>query len=517
MQNDDLNELKEQFSMDDLDSWTTTTGLVQSAISFIEENMPQYTAHVFYHQKELHEYREIDREGLASFPDDSLFIGCLSMISESMPIEQVFTDFQINDPLIEHLLRDVYSGRLIIPIVHRFEFLAFIVLCTNAESSGDHLSAGSIDFLRRFTSRLRVNLYAASVADQRQRDLIRIAQFPLELQKRSSLEDVYSGLLEDLLKEIEFDSGVCYAYESAADMLVPFAEYQLGQKAVSLKTGKGISGQVFESGKALFVPDRKKHPSLSLVEEESFIDGSFISVPFGNNKVKLGVITLIRNPKNVLSFGVENRYMLEIAAAFTASEITNRQLFVKLDESNFNVVNSLTKALEAKDSYTEGHSARVTKYSALIAQNLGCSQAKIHQIRYGAMLHDIGKIGISDAIIHKKTSLTDEEFRQIKEHTEIGYNIVNNNPFFSDVKNFIRYHHETINGTGYYGKKIGEYPEEAMIISAADIYDALTSDRPYRKALSTEEALNEMKKQIGVHFTSRIYDALAALFLPACK
>ena len=133
------------------------------------------------------------------------------------------------------------------------------------------------------------------------------------------------------------------------------------------------------------------------------------------------------------------------------------------------------------------------------------------------MLHDIGKISISNAIKQKKTSLTDEEFRQIKEHTEIGYNIVNNNPFFSDVKNFIRYHHETINGTGYYGKKIGEYPEEAMIISAADIYDALTSDRPYRKALSTEEALNEMKKQIGVHFTSRIYDALAALFLPACK
>lgn len=512
MKNDDFIELKEQFSMDSLDSWTTTTGLVQSAIAFIEKNMPEYTAHIFYHQKESHEYREIDREGLASIPDDSIFIGCLSMVTEPIPLEKMFIDYQIEDPLIAQLLQNVYCGRFIIPVVHGFEFLAFILICSRRQDGVAGLPAKSGDFLKRFTSRLQVNLYAAAVADQRQRDLIKIAQFPLELQKRTSLDDVYSGLLADLLKEIEFDSGVCYAYEGATDTLIPFGEYGLSEDAAPLKNGQGISGQVFESGKPLFVPDRKEHPSLSLVKEEKFIDGSFICAPFGNSKVRLGVITLVRKQDNPSPFGVEHRYMLEIAAAFTASEITNRQLFARLDESNFNVVHSLAKALEAKDSYTEGHSSRVTKYSIQIAEILGCSPAKIHQIRYGAMLHDIGKIGISDAIIHKETSLTDEEFSEIKEHTEIGYNIVNHNPFFNDVKNYIRYHHETLTGTGYYKKKTGEYPEEAMIISAADIFDALTSDRPYRKALSHHDALAEMKKQVGVHFTQQIYNALVSLF-----
>ena len=96
----------------------------------------------------------------------------------------------------------------------------------------------------------------------------------------------------------------------------------------------------------------------------------------------------------------------------------------------------------------------------------------------------------------------------MKRHAEIGYKILSANPYFSEIRNFVRYHHEHLDGSGYYGKKDGEYPEESQIISCADVYDALTSDRPYRKALSQEKSLEILAQDIGRKFNQRIYDAM---------
>ena len=139
-----------------------------------------------------------------------------------------------------------------------------------------------------------------------------------------------------------------------------------------------------------------------------------------------------------------------------------------------------------------------------IAQALNLSYDSIRRIRYAAILHDIGKIGISDSIITKTSSLTDAEYKEIKKHTEIGYDIVNDSGFFSEIRDLIRYHHEKIDGTGYYEKRPGDYPWEAMIISLADIYDALASDRPYRKAYTHEEALVSLEKLVGINFDQNI-------------
>lgn len=505
----DMGDMNEQFSLDSLNQWTTTMGLIQSSVALIDKAIPGCSAHVFYHESEFHEYREIDREGLMSIPDDSIFIGCLSMTDGVSTLDKFFSDFQIDDAITERFLREVYNGRLIAPVVHCFDLLAFILVCSDGAADADSLRDGCEDFFSQLTSRLQINLYAASVADKRQRELLKMTQYPAMLQKRRSLDDVYTHLLDDLSKQIQFDRGVCYAIEDATGTLVPFAKRGTRGRIPKLKSGAGISGQAFEWQKSIFVPDRASHPAYSLMTDEKFIEGSFISVPLGNDKMRFGVITLVCLPGSKNSFGVEHRYMTEIAASFIASEITNRRLFARLDESNFNVVKSLALALEAKDSYTEGHSARVTKYSVEIARRIGYSKEMLHQLRYGAMLHDIGKIGISDAIINKKGKLTDDEYNTIKTHTEIGFKIVNNNPFFDDVKNYIRYHHETMTGTGYYSKKKGDYPEEAMVISCADIFDALTSDRPYRKALSFGEALDEMESLVNVNFTKKIYGALA--------
>ncbi|MCH5290268.1 MAG: HD domain-containing protein [Treponema sp.] len=511
-ENSELQELTHSFSMDELDVWTTTTGLVQSIISVTEKSLPNTAAYLFYHEIGLHEYREINREGIATIPDDSLFIGCLSMISEPMPLADFFSEYHVEEPILKELFNAIYHAHTIVPIVHRFDLLAFMLICTKDDKLvfGEpmpQLAPEATAFLKDLSERVRTNLFAASVADLRQRELLNMTRYPLALQKHKTISDVYSNLLKDIGAEITFDRGVCYAYEQERESLVPFSFFGIEQKPPKLALGKGISGQVFESQQALFVPERISHPSYAIMEEEPFIDGSFISVPLSTDKTQFGVITLVRSIQNQKPFGVEHRYMLEIAAAFAASEITSRQLYARLDESNFNVVKSLTRALEAKDVYTEGHSARVTTYSEAIGRELGYDEQRIHQLRYGAMLHDIGKIGISNTIINKQSRLTEEEYAEIKQHTEIGYKIVKDNPFFKKIRDFIRYHHETLLGTGYYGKENDEIPEEAMIISAADIFDALTSDRPYRVALPMKEAITELQKQTNIHFTKKILDA----------
>ena len=513
---DDLLELEHSFSLDELDDWHTSAGLVESAIRMIRARTPRTDAHIFAHVPEAREYREIDREGLAAIPDDSIFIACLAMCGTGTPLEAIFRDYVPDDDMLHALLGTVYRGYYIVPVVHRFSLLAFIMLCETDSGEtgrkGESISPPDEEraFLAELASRLRINLYAASIADQRQRELLRLAEYPSTLHKRLSVADLSEHLLEDLRQEISFDAGVYYEYDEYLHELMPIVWTGFKDEPPCLLAGKGVSGQAVERRRAIYVPDRMKHPSFAMIAEEPFISGSFVSAPIRTDKRVIGVVTISRKGESREGFGMEHRYTLEIAAAFLASEINNRLLYDELEQSYFSTVSSLSRALEAKDHYTRGHSERVMTYAVGIARALQLSPETVRRIRYASILHDIGKIGISDSIISKTTSLTDREYAEIKRHTEIGYDIVNENSFFTEIRDLIRYHHEKMDGTGYYAKRPGDYPWEAMIISLADIYDALTSDRPYRAAFSGEEALSSLDRLIDVNFDRRILDAFRA-------
>ena len=504
-----LSSVNESFTMDELDNWTTTVGLVQSILKFVEKEIPSCSAHLFFHSAEFHEYREIDREGITSFSDDSIFIGCLSMVTELIPLDKMFGEFQIDDPMISEVMRTLYNGRYLVPIVHGFDMLAFLLISAkDASSEEDILTDANKDMLNRLSAKIQINLYAASVATRGQKDLLRIAEYPFVLQKHEDLNAVNTSLFNDLKKEISFNKGVAYRYIEAAHSLSPFAYYKIDEdKVPNLRVGEGISGQVFQSWKSIFVPDRKGHPAYSMMKEESFLDDSIISVPFGTNQERLGVITISRRKNNKETFSLEHQYMMEIAASFFAVETINRKLYQKLENNEMRFVKGLTHTLEEKDKYTQGHSDRVAKYSVAIGKRMGYDATRLKLLNYGAQLHDIGKIGISDDIINKPDKLSDEEFKTIKNHTDLGYNILAANPYFDKVKDFVLYHHETLDGKGYHHIKGEEIPEEAMVISCADIYDALTSDRSYRKALERKQALQILATNIGVHFTKEIYNA----------
>ena len=501
--------VNDEFDMDSLNNWTTTIGLVKSVIALVERRIEGCSLRIFFHTPEFHEYRELDKEGIITITDDSLFARFLAMESGVIPLEKMFNDYKTADPMLGDMLRNVYGCRYVMPVVHGFDMVAFLIFCAKDLEKRLVLKRDELQFLQKLNIRLQVNLYAASIATRGQRNLLNLKKYPFTLQRHEKISDVNKCLFEDLKEEINFSRGVAYRYDKEMNTLYPFAFYNIEREVVpTLKPGEGISGQVFKNWLPAFVPDRSTHPSYSIMEEETFFQGSFISVPVGNEQKKLGVVTVSRSKQSKEPFSVEHQYVMEIAAAFFASEINNRKLRDKIEESNMSVVKSLASALEAKDLYTEGHSDRVATYCVGIAKRMGYSEDRIHMLRYGAQLHDIGKIGISDAIINKPDRLTEAERKVIKNHAEIGYKILAVNPYFSDVKDFVRYHHEHLDGSGYYGKKEGEYPEEAEIISCADVYDALTSDRPYRKALSRTEALQILAADIGRKFSKKIYEAM---------
>lgn len=179
----------------------------------------------------------------------------------------------------------------------------------------------------------------------------------------------------------------------------------------------------------------------------------------------------------------------------------------KMQHTYRDTVITLSRAVDARDPYTAGHSERVAAISSKIAKKLGVTKKELAQIELAAQFHDIGKIGVPDSILLKPGKLTEMEFNVIKEHPGIGTNILSNIEFLKDSLPIILHHHENYDGGGYpYGISGTEIPVGSRIISIADTYDAMTSDRPYRKALSHEEAIQEIVRCKGTQLDAEIVE-----------
>ena len=188
------------------------------------------------------------------------------------------------------------------------------------------------------------------------------------------------------------------------------------------------------------------------------------------------------------------------------------ELYTKMRKMYLDTIRALAAAIDAKDPYTKGHSERVAEMSVALTIELNLPGRDIENIEYAALLHDIGKIGIADNILGKNSSLTDKEFDKIKEHPVMGAKIIEPVDFLKNSYEAVYHHHEKYNGTGYPdGLKEKDIPLSARIIAVADAYDAMGSDRPYRKKLSKDKILNELKDQSGKQFDPEIVKALISV------
>jgi putative two-component system response regulator len=230
----------------------------------------------------------------------------------------------------------------------------------------------------------------------------------------------------------------------------------------------------------------------------------FLLKPISMNELQARVARVLEKRALVL----ENRYYQENL------ERQVRQQAQRIQELFLQGVQMLARALEAKDSYTRGHSIRVSRYAVGTARRLGFAGGTVDAIRLGGELHDIGKIGTREAVLHKPGSLTAEEFRQITEHPLLGERMLS--PLaqeLPEVLRIVRFHHERLDGRGFPDGLRGEkIPIEARIVAVADTFDAITTRRPYRDSRSPEAAVEELRRVAGTQLDPEAVEAFVAAF-----
>ncbi|MHB9154468.1 MAG: HD-GYP domain-containing protein [Endomicrobiales bacterium] len=286
-------------------------------------------------------------------------------------------------------------------------------------------------------------------------------------------------------------------------------------RRISLDKGEGIAGWVLQHGEPLHIPDVKADSRFSgrVDKSSGFVTRSILAVPLMLEDRVIGVIEAL-NKKSGGQFSDDDIHALSALAASAAMAVNKAQLYRDLNELFLSTIKVLANAIEAKDSYTRGHSERIRNFSLLIAGEMGISEEIRKDIEISALLHDVGKIGVPEAVLGKQGKLTAEERGEIMRHPSIGADMLSSIKQLKAALPGIRYHQERYDGKGYPEGLSGEgIPLFARIIAVADTFDAMTSDRPYRSGLPDATALAELERFRGVQFDPVCTDA----FLRAYK
>lgn len=284
------------------------------------------------------------------------------------------------------------------------------------------------------------------------------------------------------------------------------------QLEVPLKPG-GVSYWVIKNNQPKLIDDIDKTREFSRMSRMGFIRESVLCAPLTDNQKVIGTITAA-NPVDGTPFGLSDLELLTTIAAQASIAIRNARLYEEQKSTYLSTVQALVSAIEASDAYTRGHSDRVTRYSVTLAKRLGMDGEPLKQLEQAAILHDIGKIGIDIALLHKREKLTSADIDVLKLHPSIGVRILEPIHFLGTVREIIEQHHERYDGNGYpQGLSGDQWRLEGKILAVCDTYDAMTSDRPYRQALSHEVAIKEISDQSGTQFDPEV----AAAFIDMCK
>ncbi len=280
-------------------------------------------------------------------------------------------------------------------------------------------------------------------------------------------------------------------------------------KEVRLKVGEGIAGWVAKTGKPTIVNDvGRDRRFLSRVDVRThFITRNMICVPVKSRDRIIGVLQAL-NRLSLRPFTLEDQRLFESLSRQVGIAIENARLYEEAKQTFFSTVATLAEAIEKRDPYTGGHVRRVVEISLILGQELGLSAEEMETLHLSAILHDVGKIGIRDGVLQKHGPLSPEEFAHIREHPQIGAEILAHIKQLEAVVPAVRYHQERCDGRGYpEGLKGEEIPLASRVIAVADTFDAMTTDRPYRPRLSDEAAAQEIEQGTGTQFDSDVVEA----------
>jgi HD-GYP domain-containing protein (c-di-GMP phosphodiesterase class II) len=285
-------------------------------------------------------------------------------------------------------------------------------------------------------------------------------------------------------------------------------------KKISIDAKTGIAGWVFGHGSPLIVNDVSQDPRFDCSTDNTsgFITRSIICVPLIVHRKTIGVLEVL-NKLDGSDFTEKDVEILESLVSLAAIALENSNLHKSVLSGYKSTIAALAAAIDAKDSSTCGHSRRVMEYALMCGRELLLSKKNLEVLEYAGILHDIGKIGISDNILCKPAALTCEEYNIIRNHSLIGGNILKDIPFLEEVRGLVLHHHERFDGKGYpAGLRGEEIPMGARLLAVADTFDTMTTDRYYRAALSEECAITEIKRCSGSQFCPLTAEAFISAY-----
>ena len=350
----------------------------------------------------------------------------------------------------------------------------------------------------------------AELYDNNQRSIWELKSLQEALQAATStldLDQVLQQVLAGAAKASNAQIG-CLALDDSGTLVLKggFGTDSRTAEKLALGVGGEICRQVMASSQAVMESmDRES------ADESPLNPRAVLCVPITLRDKPTGVLFLANYQVGHV-FTPDHRNLVAELAAQAAVAIDNARLFKDREEVIISSLEALANAVDARDPYTRGHSERVTQYALMIARQMKYSpddQAPWVGLERGGRLHDIGKIGVPDAILQKTGKLTDEEFAKMMEHPVAGFNILSGLRMLTDELVIVRSHHERYDAKGYPDRKGGdELPMFSWIVSAADAIDAMTSDRPYRRGMSLQVAVEQVRTGAGTHFHPDVAEAV---------
>jgi putative nucleotidyltransferase with HDIG domain len=344
-------------------------------------------------------------------------------------------------------------------------------------------------------------LAPGSEAPRQGQQLLALLRTGHHLSHIASLDELLRSILEDAVRTLAAQRASIVLADEATGQL----QLRASVAAPGIRTNRSYSYTLaqrsFRAGESLLCADVSL--DAALVAATSVQHGAMASIicaVLRSPRNRLGVLHLDRGPYQE-PFTEEDFFLADAIAASVSVGIECAQLVEAQRDQFVQTVTALARAVEIRDTYTANHTQRVTDYALLLARDLGLSAAECQQIQVGTPLHDIGKIGIEDAILRKPGRLTDGEFEVMKSHTLKGAAILETIPALRPVLPIVRNHHERWDGRGYPdGLAQEEINRVARIVAVADAFDAMTSNRPYRQAMPLPKAFAELQRDAGTHF-----------------
>lgn len=356
----------------------------------------------------------------------------------------------------------------------------------------------------------------AQEKNQSEKALATIYKIGNEVNGEEDLDKLFVSIMESIMEATGADRGFLILKNQETSQIEPRVirvHSRISQQDnIDLAISRTIVNECIEKNVAILSSDAMSDERFKSKETILLHNiRSVICVPLHTKSETMGVIYV----DSQMVSGYFKEYDLELLIAVAkqaATAIARAKLHADLHNLFYSSIEAIVTALDAKDPYTAGHSKRVTEFSVMLAREMGLSEELIVKVRLAALLHDIGKIGIPDHILRKPSVLTSEEFAEIRKHPCLGAEILSKIPKMGEVVLAVKHHHEKWNGSGYPDKLAGaSIPLISRVLCVADAFDAMTSNRAYRKNLSIEEAILEINRSIGSHFEHYIAEAFLKL------